>query len=269
MGMYSLAEYSINTNIQWQGDSDEDDSSSSVITVDVATVPSAAAPAAAATIFGLAAQAHIPRGSVAAVLKDLRISVSMDMESRVKFSIGDIEAISAVDSASWFTTMGSGSTPTPEIKSANGGIGDGSKSGVSAAAIAVPVVLVLLLAAVAFIYVTRVRNAKDTAGGSSMPAAFENPMYDEPVQSSNSSMVVMMDDLHTKGLNDNALRSVHSSQSPVSTDETHNESSYLAVESTANSANVVVVDESPAGGSADEAFDGFGESCDADGGIDL
>lgn len=69
------------------------------------------------------------------------------------------------------------------------GIGDGSKSGASTAAIAVPVVLVLLLAAVAFIYVTRVRNAKDTdntAGGSSMPAAFENPMYDEPVQSRNS-----------------------------------------------------------------------------------
>lgn len=95
------------------------------VLVDVATVPSAAASATAATIFGLAAQAHIPGGSVATVLKDLRISVSMDMESGVKFSIGDIEAISAVDSASWFTTTTlttttltttpPQTTPTPEI----------------------------------------------------------------------------------------------------------------------------------------------------------
>lgn len=144
----------------------------------------------------------------------------------------------------------------------------GGKNG--GAVVGIVILLLLLAAAVAFIYVTRVGNAKekDTAGGSSVPAAFENPMYDEPVQSHNSSMAAMMDDLHTKGLNDNALdeRSVQSTQSLVSTDETHNESSYLAVESTANSASVVLVDESLAGGSAEEALDGFGY---ADGGIDL
>ena len=149
------------------------------------------------------------------------------------------------------------------------GDSDGKNGGL---VVAIVIPLLLLAAAVAF-YVTRVRNAKeeDTAGGSSVPVAFENPMYDEPVQSHNSSMVAMMDDLHTKGLNDNALdeRGVHSTQSLVSTDETHNGSNYVAVESTANSANVVVVDESLAGGSAEEAFDGFDESCDADGGIDL
>lgn len=125
------------------------------------------------------------------------------------------------------------------------GDSDGKNGGL---VVAIVILLLLLAAAVAFIYVTRVRNAKeeDTAGGSSVPVAFENPMYDEPVQSHNSSMVAMMDDLHTKGLNDNALdeRGVHSTQSLVTTDETHDESNYVAVESTANSANVVVVDES-------------------------
>ena len=160
-------------------------------------------------------------------------------------------------------TIGNGNSNVVDAAASSGDSG-GMNGG---AVVGIVILLLLLAAAVAFIYVTHVRNAKeDTAGGSSAPVAFENPMYDAPVQSHSSSMVAMMDDLHTKGLNDNALdeRSVHSTQSLVSTDETHNESSSNAVESTANLANVVVMDAS--GGAAEEAFDGFGESSDADGG---
>lgn len=140
------------------------------------------------------------------------------------------------------------------------------------AVVGIVILLLLLVAALAFIYITRVRDAKDeTAGGSNMPVtAFENPMYEEPVAvlGHDSSMVAIMDNLHTSGLNNHASdeRSIHSTESSASggsNDETQNETSYNAVEPTTNSANVVVFGESQAG---EEAFDGFGESSDAVGG---
>lgn len=166
--------------------------------------------------------------------------------------------------------------------SADTAASSGESGGKNAGAVVGIVILLLLLtAAVAFIYITRVRDAKDeTAGGSNMAAApvtaFENPMYAEPVavRGPDSSMVAIMDNLHTAGLNDHAsdgrhLQSTESSPaaSSGSNDETHNETSYNAVEPTANSANVVVFGESQAGGPAEEAFGGFGEaSSDAVGG---
>jgi len=193
------------------------------------------------------------------------------------------------------------SNPVNTFASSGGGKSAGSTVGIV-------ILLLLLVAAGAFIYATRVRNAEEETagvGGSSMAAAFENPMYEEAGQGS-STMVAVMHDLHTKTFNDAAFdeRSIGSTKSSASgaNNETHNleEEQFDSFADTNNGqsqgdtyecefdcgfegptgasveqheqtcARNPVVGRSLAGGAVEESFGGFGESSDAvDAGVQM
>ena len=95
--MYELVEYSVNSDIQWAM-GDDDVFELNPVIVGVATV--AAEPV---TVFGLAGQTVV---GPSARFNDVQASFTIEMETsankRVKFSLGDLDAISVIDSAPWY-----------------------------------------------------------------------------------------------------------------------------------------------------------------------
>jgi len=124
--MYELTEYSVKSDIQWLGDDNTfdidnaaTDNDTPFLIVNPVLIDIATAGDIPATVFGMAAQANIPSGSVKDVLQQLQLSATVNLETsankRVHISIGDLKAITAIDSASWYGQTPADSVPADAV----------------------------------------------------------------------------------------------------------------------------------------------------------